>query len=799
VNVRSVVVAVAAVAPARGSPGRSGGSRWTRRVILLLTCRGIVAAASVLATLLAVAELHHVYFNRHNLPDLGPFTRSEFPMIGHVYDTGGRPLIELAREYREIARYEDIPPIVRDAIVAAEDKRFFSHNGIDYFSLPRVLGKVRVGMLAGRLVRGGRHDEVDGAALFPQGGSTITQQVVRGNFLSRVTAQENSYQLRHTGFVAGLVSSVLGARSVNMLARKREEVRLSLWLEQEMRERFGSKRRAKEEILARYASFVYMGNGQYGFARAAEYYFGRRLTTFTADDADKAALLAGIAKSPRDYAPSAKDTGKVLRRRNQTLTLMMANGFMSLEAAAHAKGLPLQIVRHDKRQALQASAVVEHVLQEFKARHTDLSVEDLLQGRIQVYATADARVQHIVSEALEHGLGRYEQRHPKARGMIQGSVVVLQNRDGRILAETGGREVFKGRSASHSDYNRVTQSLRQPGSAMKPMVYLAAFRHGGFTLETLVPDEPISVPDGEARPLKWISNYDGHFKGLIPIRQALAESRNAVAMWITEQIGIDSVLRTSRSLGVRTPLERYPTTALGASEMNLLELANAYRTMASGIVAEPYVIRAIVRDSGEVVAATRRGPLPTSIDAAALSLIQEGLRGVVRLPTGTAHALASHAFPIAVMGKTGTTNEFRDAIFVGSTYGPNRITAAVRIGFDDNRSLGSRETGGRLALPVFQELILGVYRDKIVGAAPAFPAGIEGRITASLLPANPPPATDVAGDAGASVSRVRHQRTSPGETDWLRRTERPSRRQSPPYRSRSSCPGRGLFGQAGGR
>jgi penicillin-binding protein 1A len=751
----SVIASVAAVALARGSPRHSGGSRWTRRIILLLTCGGIVAAASVLATLLAVTEFHHVYFNRHNLPDLEPFTRFEFPTIGHVYDAGGRPLIGLAREYREIARYEEIPPIVRDAILAAEDQRFFSHNGIDYFSLPRVLGKVRVGMLAGRLVRGGRHDEVDGAALFPQGGSTITQQLVRGNFLRRVTARENSYQLRHTGLVVGLLSSVMGARSVNMLARKREEIRLSLWLEQEMRERFGSKRRAKEEILARYASFVYMGNGQYGFARAAEYYFGRRLTTFTDDDADKAALLAGIAKSPRDYAPSAKDTGIVLRRRNQTLTLMRANGFMSLETTAQAKGRALQIVRHDKPQALLAPAVVEHVLAEFKAHYADVGVEDLLQGRIQVYATADARVQHIVNEALEHGLGRYERRHPKARGMIQGSVVVLHNRDGRILAETGGRRVFNGRSASYSDYNRVTESLRQPGSAMKPIVYLAAFRHGGFTLETLVPDEPIAVPNGNTRPLKWISNYDGLFKGLIPIRQALAESRNAVAMWITEQIGIDSVLRTSRSLGVRTSLERDAATALGASEMNLLELANAYRTMASGIVAEPYVILSIVRDSGEVVAATRRGPVPTSIDAAALALIQEGLRGVVRLPTGTAHALASHRFPIAVMGKTGTTNEFRDAIFVGSTYGPDGITAAVRIGFDDNRSLGIGETGGRLALPVFQELMLGVYRDKIVGAAPAFPARMEKRITASLLPPTPLPATDVAGDGIAYVFSAR--------------------------------------------
>jgi len=766
-NLKSVFAGVAAVAPARGSPGRSGGSRWTRRVILLRTCGGIVAAAFVLATL-AVAEIHHVYFSRHNLPDLGPFSRFEFPTIGHVYDADGRPLIELAREYREIARYEDIPRIVREAILAAEDKRFFSHNGVDYFSLPRVLGKVRIGMLAGRLVRGGRHDEVDGAALFPQGGSTITQQLVRGNFLRREMAQENSYRGQHTGLVARMLSSVMGARSVNMLARKREEMRLSFWLEQEMRDRFGSKRRAKEEILARYASLVYMGNGQYGFARAAEYYFGRRLTTFTVEDADKAALLAGIAKSPRDYAPSAKDTGRVLRRRNQTLTLMRANGFMSLETTAHAKGRPLQMVRPDTPQALQAPAVVEHILEEFKARHADLSVEDLLQGRIQVHATADARVQQIVNDALEHGLGRYEQRHPKARGMIQGAVVVLQNRDGRILAETGGRQVFNGRSASYSDYNRVTQSLRQPGSAMKPIVYLAAFRDGGFTLETLVPDEPISVPNGTGRPLKSISNYDGSFKGLIPIRQALAESRNAVAVWITEQIGIDSVLRTSRSLGVRTPLERYSTTALGASEMNLLELANAYRTMASGIVAEPYVIRSIVRDSGEVVAATRRGALPTFIDAAALLLIQEGLRGVVRLPTGTAHALASRGFPIAVMGKTGTTNEFKDAIFVGSTYGPDGITAAVRIGFDDNRSLGSRETGGRLALPVFQELMLAVYRDKIVGAAPAFPARMEDRITASLLPPDPSPATDVVGDAIAHVFGAQHRPpTSPAETNWL--------------------------------
>jgi len=143
------------------------------------------------------------------------------------------------------------------------------------------------------------------------------------------------------------------------------------------------------------------------------------------------------------------------------------------------------------------------------------------------------------------------------------------------------------------------------------------------------------------------------------------------------------------------------------------------------------------------------------------------LRGVVRLPSGTAHALASRRFPIAVMGKTGTTNEFRDAIFVGSTYGPDGITAAVRIGFDDNRSLGSRETGGRLALPVFQELMLAVYRDHIVGPAPAFPARMEERITAALLPPAPAPITEVAGGAGAFVFSASRQRRAPRDLDWL--------------------------------
>jgi penicillin-binding protein 1A len=167
---------------------------------------------------------------------------------------------------------------------------------------------------------------------------------------------------------------------------------------------------------------------------------------------------------------------------------------------------------------------------------------------------------------------------------------------------------------------------------------------------------------------------------------------------------------------------------LGASEVNLLELANAYRTMASGIFAQPYVIRKIVRDSGEVVADNEQGGPRVSVDDYALSLIQEGLRSLVRMPSGTAHALDSSGFPIPVMGKTGSTNDFRDALFVGSTYGPKGITIAVRIGFDDNRSLGPKEIGGRVALPVFKEITLRVYRERLAGPVPEFPAQMEQSI-----------------------------------------------------------------------
>jgi penicillin-binding protein 1A len=264
---------------------------------------------------------------------------------------------------------------------------------------------------------------------------------------------------------------------------------------------------------------------------------------------------------------------------------------------------------------------------------------------------------------------------------------------------------------------------------MKPFVYLAAFA-SGMHLDSIVPDEPIEVPRGLGQEVKSFVNYDRQFRGPISAREALAESRNVVAVRIALEVGMGNVLKTARELGIRTPLEPNVATALGASEVRLLELADAYRAMASGIRAQPHVIDRIVDGSGTVLyEAPRPGP---EIHSAELSLIQEGLRGVVRLPNGTAHRLAARSFPISVMGKTGTTSDFRDALFVGSTYGPQGITVAVRIGFDDNRSLGVRETGGRVALPIFREVMLRVYQDQLAGPAPKFPREIENRIDAYL-------------------------------------------------------------------
>jgi penicillin-binding protein 1A len=667
-----------------------------------------------------LALAHRVYLDREGLPELDRILRFEAPTIGKVEDARGEVLIEVAREYRRIVSYDEIPQVVRDAILSAEDKNFFSHSGLDYSALPRVLWKAaQSSLLAWRRGDSGLRLRM------PQGGSTLTQQLVRGYFLQDWVRAEQSGVLYRDGFLPRVVSVAVGARTTNKLARKLEEARLAVWLEGEMRRRYGSREEAKRQIFARYANLIYLGNGRYGFAAASQYYFGKDLASYTGEDAGKAALLAGIAKAPGEYAPGDP---RSVGRRDAILALMARNGSIPEALAERCRKEPVTVAPRPRPSPIDAPAAVEHVIDELKTRGGGrFSAADLFDGRVSVRSTVDRRVQAVVNDALEKGLARYEKRHPRGKGQIQGSVVVLRNADAAILAEAGSRKVYNGRLNVYSDYNRVTDSARQPGSAMKPLAYLAAFG-SGMDLDTTVPDEPIGLPTGGGREVKWIANYDGQFKGPMPLREALAESRNAAAVWVAREAGLYSVIQTARAVGIRSPLQPYLTTALGASEVRLLELADAYRAMASELLAEPHVIDRVTDPAGGVLyEAPRAGHdiRSAGFTSAQLRLIQEGLRGVVRLPGGTAHALAGRDFPIPVMGKTGTTSEYRDALFAGSTYGPSGITVAVRIGYDDDRELGAQETGARTALPVFREIVLRVYEQGLVGAVPSFPPEIE--------------------------------------------------------------------------
>lgn len=725
---------ILAAAGARGYVVATRGwkSRWGRTALLALPALAIPPLA------LALLLVHHLYFDRSGLPDLDAFVRFEPPTIGEVHDAKGKVLIEVAREYRRVVSFEQIPVVLRQAILASEDKSFFSHAGIDYLSLPRVAQKT----VAHTLVAWWKHGPGT-RTQFPQGGSTLTQQLVRNYFLQDQMRRENGATLVGDGLVSRLVAAALGIPATNKLARKLEEVRLTLWLEAELARRYGSQEQAKREIFSRYASFIYLGHSRYGFAAASEYYFGKSLASYTVQDAGRAALLAAIPKSPVDYDPSTH-ARRALGRRNAILALMARNGYIPTDLAKHSQAEPILLAARSLRET-HAPATIENVFGELKTHGGDrFGIDDLVEGRILVSATVDERIQTIVNEALESGLAVYEKRHPRAKGLIQGSVVVLSNADAAVLAEAGGRQVYKDRSTRYGDFNRATDSLRQAGSALKPFVYLAAFGQG-LDLDSTVPDEPIGVLAGDGS-TKWIANYDDQFKGPISLRQALAESRNAVAVWVTREIGLDKVLRTAKALGLQTPLQPYITTALGASEVRLLELAGAYRAIASGLLAEPYIVARVTDTSGAILyEAPRviRNLAAAGITPPELMRIQEGLRGVVRLPGGTAHSLVS--LPIPVMGKTGTTSDFRDALFVGSTYGPKGITVAVRIGFDDNRALGAQETGGRTALPIFREILLRVYADKLVGSAPRFPRQIEEGIDAYL--ASPPTALQADGVA----------------------------------------------------
>jgi len=682
--------------------------RTTLALLLILSLLSVVSFVGYI--------YHYVFYDRSNLPDIKALVNFDPPTVGTIYDENGKTVINLAKEFRWTSKPEEIPEIVRYAILSAEDKNFYEHNGVDWTAFFFRAG-VKNSVHVAENIYHNRKPIIEAQ----QGASTLDQQLIRLFFLQDAVRHE-------------------GSDPVNKFWRKFEEWKLAIWINEELKKPkyFGSKQKAKDHILACLLSYVYF-KGVYGIKAASLFYFNKDVKDLGYEEA---ALLAGIMKNPLLYAPSTKKPLKTtglsyqrqLNRRNSILDLIVVNKYLTKEVANKLKeaDLPTPSSNNINIQT-DAPSIIGNVFGEVK--NNNLDVERIFDGELQVYTTVNLEIQKIANQALENGLKLYEGRYPEAEGKVQGSVVVLRNSDGATLAEVGGRKMYGLKPVAYTDYNRAENSHRQPGSSFKPFVYLTAIKDG-WTLESVIRDAPIAVPMGSIkvgnkwvkRPPKWIKNYDGKFKGFIPLRKALAESRNAPTIRLAGIVGIEDIIKTAHLAGIKTKLEPYITTAIGASDVNLLELANAYRAMASGIYAESYVVVKLTDRKGRIIYTAKNRTKPLEIDETALKQIQEGMRGVVRIPGGTAHSLDSKDFPIPVMGKTGTTNDFRDALFVGSTYGIDGITVAIRVGYDDNSELGDKETGGRTALPVFKEIMLNIYKNNLTGSVPKFPEEIEKNI-----------------------------------------------------------------------
>jgi len=707
----------------------------------------IIRTAYLFTVLVILPVIWWLYFERSNMPDIESFIRGS-PTVGQVYDANGEIIIQLAKEYRRIVPYANIPTDVRNAILAAEDTRFFNYwvnHGVDYIAI------VRATLINGAYTSLSSYKKRKFDFVSAEGASTITQQIVRLYFLSDIITKESSNQLIYNNPVTRNLARVFEVREVNKIIRKMIELKYAIWLESEMTKIYGSRTEAKKQIFMRFTP--YLGNGRYGFDTASEYYFNKHVWELNHDDIEKAALLAGMIKNPSIYIPrfgQKPELDKVqLARRNVIIDRMaekniFSKGYITQEENIRYKSRPIKIEARNNIKTI-APSVISEIFKE--TRDNGLDSEEIFQGNLQIKTTVDLKIQKIVNQSLNKGLETYETRHPDQKDMVQGSIIILRNSDAAILAMAGGREFYQGQRYKYSDLNRVKR-VRQAGSAFKPFVYFTAFENGR-TPNDIVIDAPFAIRRGYGRGTHPIHNYDGKYLGAISYKEAMKRSRNvpaikvALALGDGRESGMEKIEKVIKILGIESPLHFdidhknkkiiYITSALGASEVNVLELANAYRALASGLSAKPYMIKEITDRGGKSLFIKKNNGKLLPFNQKIIKMIQYCMRAVVMEPGGTAYSLTAQKFPIPVMGKTGTTNDFRNALFAGSTYGPDGITVVVRIDFDDNRQLAPKETGALVALPIFKEIVQKIYEQNLVGSVPQFPEEIEnGEFLTSL-------------------------------------------------------------------
>jgi len=542
---------------------------------------------------------------------------------------------------RVLVRLGDLPQHLVDALLVIEDRRFREHHGLDL----RRLGGALVANLRARRVR--------------QGGSTITQQLVKNVFLSHERT----------------------------LLRKLREIWLALRVE---------RAHTKDEILEAYLNTIYLGQrgavSVVGVEAAARHYFGRSARTLGLAES---ALLAGMVRGPGFYSPF-KHPERARERRDRVLARMAKAKLVSEEQAAAAAKRPLGNVAMSPA-APRPAWFLAKLERDLAA---DLPDVDLREDRVVVFTGLDAQLQLDAEGAVRRGIEELEAAFPRLRNPdapLQAALVALDPANGAILAYVGGR------SWSESQFDRAAQARRQPGSAFKPVVLLAALARGAdgappFTLASLLRDEPLEVetPEGPWRP----ANYEKEFRGAITLRRALEDSVNVPFVRVGLELGPAAIVGVAHRMGVDSPLEPVPSLALGAGEVSPLELARAYALLANG--GERVAVRSAfhVTDAGGRALQEAPPLREREFDPAEVALVTSALEGAVE--EGTGRPLRAMGYDGPVAGKTGTTNAARDAWFVGYT---PELVAAVWVGFDDGRPLGL--TGARAALPIFGRFLIG--------------------------------------------------------------------------------------------
>ena len=628
--------------------------RWFRRVLI-----GIGGLTVLFLLVVGVAALWAFTILPRSLPSVTALETLQ-PIQGtKIYDDNDEAITELHVERRILVPLAQIPQSLRDAILATEDRRFYSHWGIDPIGVARAIVQ---NYRRGRIV---------------EGGSTITQQLTKVLFLTPDKSLE----------------------------RKLREAVLALELE---------RRYSKDRILEMYLNQVYFGSGSYGVEAAARTYFGKGVSELTVRES---ALIAGLPRAPTNYSPFDRPEA-AKRRREVVLRRMVEFGTIKDEEAKRLAKSDLGLIPPERRRTT-GQYFIDYVQQTLEAKYgPDL----VLKGGLNVYTTLNPTMQLTAEQSLREGLKALQTRTAATQGKPgetpEGAVVTVEPQTGYVKAMVGGSDFFR------SEFNRAVQAKRQPGSAFKPFIYIAALE-AGFTPASQIEDSPVSFPIGKNGQVWKPENYDRKFRGSTTLQQAVEESVNVVTVKLQDRIGLAKTIQVARRLGITSPLDVNLSLALGTSDVSLLELTSAYGTLANqGVWMPPVAIRYVTDAQGKLL----EEHVPEGREAIAPEtayVITQMLRGVVE--RGTGQAAKGLGRPIAA--KTGTTNDYSNAWFVGFT---PRLATGVWVGYDRPRSLGKDETGSRVAVPIWV-----TYMGKVLGESPKEDFPVPDHVVSMLVDEDP--------------------------------------------------------------